>query len=715
MKILSKIYPALCALILLQPVPGVHADAPVFSVDKGAGVILAAPYGMAHEDWLATLKNWRDAQKSAMKFDGSIYSRPELLWAQRDYVQPQMMVEERYFYDPVNRKCTVDRYLDDLVARYGGIDSVLIWPVYPNVGIDNRSQHDLLRDLPGGLDGVKQMVADFHRRGVHVLFPMMPWEAGTRQEGLSLADATAKNFAYADIDGANGDTMQGIPQEFFDAALKANHPLAFEPENFLSNLNMLQWDVLSWGYWPGWGLPPVDRYKWIETRHLTHRCNRWSQNRIGDIQAAFFNGDGYESWENIWGIWNQLTDRDAEAVRRTATIERGLSDLLVSPDWEPYTPTLQRNIYASKFPVGNRTAWLLVNAAKTDVNGDQLTIPFTAGTRFFDLWHGSELSPKITGDTATLSFTIEASAFGAVLALNGEPTPDLAKLLATMAELNKKRLADFSTTWKALPQTMVDIAPTASPTNPPEGMILIPEAPQYDFKIHGVEIEGWKYDNSGVDVQYPWETLPQINHEHQVDIKAFYLDKFPVTNEAFKKFIDATNYHPADDHNFLKDWSNGTYPQGWDKKPVTWVSLEDARAYAAWAGKRLPHEWEWQYAAQGTDGRPYPWGMKPDPMAVPPKDFGHDLRGPTDVDAFPKGASPFGVMDLVGNVWQWTDEFQDEHTRAAIVRGGSYYWPSGSKWYFPQNTTLDQHGKYLLMSPGKDRAGTLGFRCAMDK
>jgi gamma-glutamyl hercynylcysteine S-oxide synthase len=84
------------------------------------------------------------------------------------------------------------------------------------------------------------------------------------------------------------------------------------------------------------------------------------------------------------------------------------------------------------------------------------------------------------------------------------------------------------------------------------------------------------------------------------------------------------------------------------------------------------------------------------------------------VDAHPKGTSPFGVMDLTGNVWQWTDEFVDEHTRAAILRGGSYYRPEGSRWYFPQVTKLNEHGKYLLMAPSKDRAGTLGFRCVMD-
>ena len=78
------------------------------------------------------------------------------------------------------------------------------------------------------------------------------------------------------------------------------------------------------------------------------------------------------------------------------------------------------------------------------------------------------------------------------------------------------------------------------------------------------------------------------------------------------------------------------------------------------------------------------------------------------------GASFFGVMDMIGNVWQWTDEYVDEHTRAAILRGGSYYQPQGSIWYFPQAYRNDQHGKLLLMAPSKDRAGTLGFRCVID-
>ena len=187
-----------------------------------------------------------------------------------------------------------------------------------------------------------------------------------------------------------------------------------------------------------------------------------------------------------------------------------------------------------------------------------------------------------------------------------------------------------------------------------------------------------------------------------------------MTNAQFKKFLDTTRYHPQDDLNFLRDWKNGTYPEGWANKPVTWVSIEDARAYAQWAGKRLPHEWEWQYAAQGADGRVYPWGNNWDATAVPAPDKGRSMRGPDDVHAHPRGASPFGVEDLVGNVWQWTDEYVDDHTRSGILRGGSYYQPQGSHWYFPQAYKLTEHGKYLLMAPSKDRSGAVGFRCAVD-
>src|ERR1022692_4412354 len=213
---------------------------------------------------------------------------------------------------------------------------------------------------------------------------------------------------------------------------------------------------------------------------------------------------------------------------------------------------------------------------------------------------------------------------------------------------------------------MSDVPPSKPASSPPDGMLKIPGG-RFEFRVSGIEIEGSDWE--GLDVQYPWETSPRRSHDHVMQVATFYIDRYPVTNADFKRFLDASRYSPADGHNFLRDWSGASPRPGWERKPVTWVSLEDARAYAKWAGKRLPHEWEWQYCAQGAEGRLYPWGNEWDGAAVPKPDRGRDLTGPDDVDAHPSGASPFGVMDLTGNVWQWTDEFTDAHTRAAVFRG----------------------------------------------
>jgi formylglycine-generating enzyme required for sulfatase activity len=679
------------------------------------GEVIAGPAKDADAAaWLKMMEQWRREQRAGIHYDGAQYARPELAWAQRSFIQPQVMVEERYLYDPVAGQYTVDRYLDDLEARYGGIDSVLIWPVYPDIGIDNRNQHDMLRAMPGGLAGVRGMVAQFHRRGVRVLFPVMPWDVGTRPEGVPLWVAAARDMKQIAADGINGDTMSGIGQEFRKASDAAGHPLVLEPEGRLANDAMLAWNSMTWGYWKYQPIPVVSKYKWLEPRHMVNVCERWAKNRTDGLQAAFFNGVGYESWENVWGIWNQLTPRDAEAVRRIATIERAMAELLVSANWQPHVPTLNRRqgIYASRFPGKRQTLWLLVNRSGRDSRGDQLMTPMAPDTRYYDLWHGVELEPKLADGPATLAFEIEAHGYGAVLAVEGNEKPKtLDALLSRMARRASVRLANLSAEWKPLPQHVVAIPATKPATKTPEGMVLIPGG-KLRFKVSGVEIEG---SDPGVDFQYAWEDFPRRHHDHELQIPAFYIDKYPVTNAQFKRFLAASAYRPKDRYNFLKDWTNGTYPAGWDRKPVTWVSLEDARAYAAWAGKRLPREWEWQFAAQGTDGRLYPWGNQPDAAAIPAPQNGRQLPGPADVDAHPRGASPFGVMDLTGNVWQWTDEYVDEHTRSAVLRGGSYYRPNGSIWYFPQCPRLDQHQKYLLMAPSKDRAGTLGFRCVVDR
>jgi formylglycine-generating enzyme required for sulfatase activity len=675
--------------------------------------------------WLADMKMWRHEQLVRIGYDDAEYKRPELLWTQSSFMQPQMMIEDRYFYDPVAGKYTVDRYLDDLEKRYGGIDAVLVWPTYPNIGIDSRNQFDMFHDMPGGIEGIRQMVSDFHKRHVRVLFPVMLWDQGTHNPGKPEAEALSEELTAVGADGVNGDTMIAVPRSFRMASDKTGHPLAFEPEHLTQDeavaYNNMMWaQAVPQGNTPQpgparrylgvAGVQYVDKYKWLEPRHMTNISDRWQRDKNVDLQYAFFNGVGMETWESIWGIWNGMTPRDSETVRRIAKIERRFASSLVSPGWEPHSPTLRFQVYASKWPTEGQTLWTIINRNEYDVSGEQLILPAKPGVRYFDLWHGAELKPVIKNNVATLSFEMEGSGFGAVLATTA-PDAELNTFLQEMKKLNAVRLDSFSKQWLILKQTQTNIAPTKKQSATPAGMVKIP-ATEFSFKVEGIEIEGGNL--AGVDVQYPWEDTAQRFHKHEMQVASFFIDKYPITNAEFKKFMDSARYHPKDDHNFLKDWKDGTFPSGWDNRPVTWVSLEDARAYAAWAGKRLPHEWEWQLAAQGTDGRTYPWGEKWDVTKVATVNRSREASGPSDVSAHPAGASPYGVEDLVGNVWQWTDEYSDEHTRAGILRGGSYYRPMGSLWYFPQAYQLDQHGKYLMMSPGRDRAATVGFRCVVD-
>jgi iron(II)-dependent oxidoreductase len=663
-------------------------------------------------EWLADVKRWREERLSRMGFSDDEYRRPEFLWTQKSFIHSLLMVTDRYFYDPVSAEYTVDRYLDDLEKRYGMVDCVIIWHHYPMVGIDNRNQFDLLRDMPSGVPALRKMVEQFHKRDVKVLFSVIPWDRGTRVEGRPDWEVLTKFVSDIGADGIYGDTFGEMPLAWHEASIQIGHPLVLEPQNALMD-GALAWNNMTWA--EGWEysfVPSLSHHKWLEPRHMVHIVNRWARNRTEEFQHAFFNGTGYVAWENIWGVWNGISDKDAEALRRIAKVERKFSRLLSSPDWEPYTPTLQHGVFASQFLREKEVLWTIVNRNEYDLSGPQLKIPWKKGTRFFDVFNGTEIIPEVESSHAILDFKLEGRGFGAVLSINEEAiTSDFKFFLEKMKILSRHPLNSYSDDWKCLTQKLVKINPTEPAIAPPPGMIHIPEG-DFDFEVSGIEIEG--ENRIGVGVQYPWESIPRRHHREKIHIKSFYIDQYPVTNADFKMFVEDTNFEPKDDHNFLRHWKNSTYPEGWAKKPVIWVSIEDAKAYAEWAGKRLPHEWEWQYAAQGTDSRLYPWGNEWTSIAVPEPDKGREIRPTSNVDEFPDGASPFGVMDLVGNVWQWTDEYRDEHTRFTILRGGSYYQPQGSPWYFPQAYRLDQHGKYLLMSPSRDRAATIGFRCVVD-
>ncbi|MCZ6676441.1 MAG: SUMF1/EgtB/PvdO family nonheme iron enzyme [Candidatus Poribacteria bacterium] len=202
-------------------------------------------------------------------------------------------------------------------------------------------------------------------------------------------------------------------------------------------------------------------------------------------------------------------------------------------------------------------------------------------------------------------------------------------------------------------------------TTPPVGEVISPLGYALEHPDEAVRDAAFQILDSLVDI--PAGTVLIGEDLTPLDVSQFQIARYPVTNAQYQRFIQETGRKPPD------LWEEGNYSERKGDHPVVGVSCEDAEAYAAWAGCRLPAFEEWARAVSGDDGRQFPWGNEIDK----PRCNTAELRagGTTPVGAFPDGVSPFGCYDMVGNVWEWTSTWYDEdeqHFR--VVRGGAWYY-----------------------------------------
>ena len=212
---------------------------------------------------------------------------------------------------------------------------------------------------------------------------------------------------------------------------------------------------------------------------------------------------------------------------------------------------------------------------------------------------------------------------------------------------------------------------------------------------------------------------------HAVMLGAYSIDRYPVTNAAFAEFLNAVGvqnragerlFDVGDPDARIRAVAAGwAADAGFEAHPVVEVSWAGAREYCAWRGKRLPTEAEWEKAARGTDARRYPWGdARPDATRAR---YAAGWNETAPVAGFPAGASPFGVLDLAGNAWEWVsslyrpypyraDDGREDARSAGVrgTRGGGH--DSGA-----EEITTTQRGRLLSRNP---RSGhhNIGFRCA---
>jgi formylglycine-generating enzyme required for sulfatase activity len=653
------------------------------------------------------LVEWREATQRRLSYSDALYAREDFAWVPSNFSCGFLMLCDESFYDPRTGEYKVRRFLEDGRREFGGYDSVVLWHAYPRIGPDDRNQFDFYRDQPGGLAGLRKAVTQFHRESVRVFIDYNPWDTGTRREEVSDLDALVEMMRALDADGIFLDTMDR-GAEAFRARLDAVRPgLVLEGEIALP-LERVHDHHCSWAQWfEDSAVPGVLRNKWFERRHMQHQTRRWDYDHTAEYHTAWMNGSGVMIWENVFGSWMGLSPRDRCFLRVMLPIQRRFAPLFGGEGWTPLVPTLARDVYASLWEGNGVRLWTLVNRAHQETHGPVLEVALRPGEHVFDLIEG-----RRTVADGPITLRLPARGLGCVLAALPER---LGRGFGGFLKRQRRTSlrANYDPRYKPLEPRLKRVGLSKRRSSVPSGMAELPAA-SLNLEIQ-MRVRECGFYESAPPPEHTLGGSYQFHvrrFERRVSLPRFAMDLTPVTNAQFADFLRASKYRPKHRENFLRHWVDGAPPRAKAEHPVVYVDLDDARAYAAWAGKRLPTEEEWQYAAQGADGRQYPWGAE----MLPGRCNGGETGDTTPVRAFPEGRSPFGLYDLCGNTWDWTEsERSDGHTRFCIIRGGSFYTATGSGWYMDGGARpVNFAAKFLLMWPGLDRCGTIGFRCVAD-
>ncbi len=742
-------------------------------LDPGGSVSYSLYVDSFTGNWQAGLRKCFQEKKlyDVEAFDNTMYQREDLKWVRDTYVMHLMMAWDKDYYDISTGTFNWDRFSARAARLYGGDDVLCLWPNWPTLGLDPRNQFDLYRDLPGGLKGLRVLADTLRKHGTKFFVAYNPWDESTRKEthmkGLSdLIRETSADGVVLDTRGESSLELQMAADAVRPGVIMYSEGMAV-PKDMSGIVSGRVHNAL---YYP----PLLNLNKLIMPDFTIYRVAEVFKEPIQrEYAVAFFNGYGTEINQFAPGH-PEWEEEQYRYLGMTSRILRENTSNFQSSNFTPLVNSVHDSLWINEWPSLNKKIYTIFSLKPEGVSGPLIEVKPRPGFHWVDLWHHEDATLKTMGektyvkarvdpfDRSTLGtnnegqagclaelpinlrcelrsnqLTIRSEGVTRIKVWAGNPTYDKKPLvygagehaisvsekfgrfegkLIIQAFTGEELVDEAIVMMKVGAARLVTVSKkTAGVSAAPEGMVLIPEGIFTLKTTHGDDFIPYP------DVREESKTVP-----------ALYMDKYPVTNEQFQKFLIASSFIPSDTNNFLKHWRGRKIPAGQERYPVVYISWEDAQAYAQWAGKRLPTEREWQYAAQTKELNEWPWKQtKPVTRkeqfvtetltvkaieGISPKNCNLGDGKSYAVGKYPAGVNPNGLHDLVGCIWQLTqDAYESGSYRYIIMKGGSYFKPSSSWWYVQGGPRELHYRQYLLrVSQGFERNATVGFRCVTD-
>jgi len=313
------------------------------------------------DGWRQCFRRFREIIRARVPQDQ--YAREDLRWIRDTCLCHFTYAFSREFFDYESGRPDLDKLLQEGEA-FGGYDCILLWHEYPRLGLDSRTQWDFYDDYPGGREGLKQLIARAHEKGVRVMLPFKPWDSTPDENSHQTTARIAALIRELDVDGIFYDTMNTVP-ESFRAAIDAARPgVVFVSESEPHETRALEMITCSWNqYRTDWSMPESNLIRFLFPLHTRHAISRWHMGAQKDIaiQRAVFNGEGMVIWQDIFGAWLPYSPAQKQEIARWKQLRKEFLPLLETMDCVPLLTTLAPDVHANGFFCGDKaiiTLWL---------------------------------------------------------------------------------------------------------------------------------------------------------------------------------------------------------------------------------------------------------------------------------------------------------------------------------------------------------------------